>query len=87
MGLESTTEKLDSYFARLEQGKAQKIKPTHVEKIMQKLESKAAALRSDLEETTKEPKKQRLQQKIDLVNEQLDRARWLREQIAGSEPD
>ncbi|MCK8485068.1 hypothetical protein MUY21_13570 [Aliiroseovarius sp. S2029] len=82
MGLESTTEKLDSYFTRLEKGKAQKIKPTHVEKIMKKLEAKATALRSDLEVATKETKKQRLQQKIDLVSEQLDRARWLREQIA-----
>ena len=61
MGLESVIEKLDKYYGRLEKGKAQKIKPAHVEKVLRKLEAKAQLLETELEETTKETKRERLE--------------------------
>lgn len=84
MGLESAIEKLDKYFKRLDQGKAQEIKPSHVEKVISKLEVKARLLRTELAETDKESKKRRLERKLELVREQQDRARWLQEKIGNS---
>lgn len=81
MGLESATEKLDKYFRRLEKGKAQKIKPDHVEKILRKLDAKAASLRAEIAESDKPDKQQRLERKLQLVGEQQERARWLQEEI------
>ncbi|MDQ2090939.1 hypothetical protein [Marimonas arenosa] len=84
MGLESAVEKLDKYFKRLEKGKAQKIKPSHVEKVIGKLEAKAALLQTEISETEKESKKQRLERKLQMVREQQERARWLAEKIGRS---
>ncbi|SEW12516.1 hypothetical protein SAMN05444851_1567 [Aliiroseovarius sediminilitoris] len=81
MGLENSVEKLDKYYARLEQGKAQKIKPSHVDKILSKLEAKARLLQAELDETTKSSKKERLATKLDMVREQQKRARWLKDKI------
>lgn len=82
MGLERATEKLDKYFKRLQTGKAQKIKPSHVEKIVGKLQAKADALQADLEECEKPEKRQRLMRKLELVREQQDRAKWLQSKIS-----
>lgn len=82
MGLESAIEKLDKYFARLEKGKARQIKPSHVEKVIGKLDLKAESLREELDETAKASKKQRLQQKLALIDEQKARARWLLDRIS-----
>jgi hypothetical protein len=82
MGLESAVEKLDKYFKRLDTGKAQKIKPQSVEKVIRKLEAKADLLRSEHAQTDKGTKKHRLERKLDLVREQQDRARWLLEKIS-----
>ena len=82
MGLERAVEKLDKYFKRLEKGKAQKIKPSHIEKVIRKLEAKAGLLRAELAETDKDSKKQRLERKLEMVQEQQDRARWLETKIA-----
>jgi uncharacterized protein YaiL (DUF2058 family) len=81
MGLESAVQKLDKYFKRLEKGKAKKIKPSHVKKVIAKLEAKAQLLRTELAETDKADKKRRLQQKLALVQEQQDRAAWLHDKI------
>lgn len=81
MGLESAIEKLDKYYKRLDRGKAKKIKSSHVEKVILKLEAKAAVLRSEIAETEKEAKKQRLERKLEMVREQQKRARWLAENI------
>lgn len=82
MGLENTIEKLDKYFGRLKKGKAQKIKPDHVERVIRKLEAKAEVLRAELAETEKESKRDRLQQKLEMVRVQQDRARWLQKEIS-----
>ncbi len=84
MGLESATEKLDKYFKRLDKGKAQKIKPDHVEKVVRKLEAKAQLLEAEIAETKKETKKHRLERKLKLVQEQLRRASWLQDKIGDS---
>ncbi|WP_300514262.1 hypothetical protein [Aliiroseovarius sp.] len=81
MGLESATGKLDKYFQRLKMGKARKIKPSHVDKIVGKLEAKAQSLQADLADTEKPEKKQRLEGKLKLVREQQERARWLLSEI------
>lgn len=82
MGLESAIEKLDKYFKRLEKGRARKIKPDHVEKIILKLETKAALLRSEHAETDNGSRKRRLERKLKLFEEQQDRARWLLDKIS-----
>ena len=82
MGLEHAIEKLDKYFKRLEKGKARKIKPDHVEKVLRKLEARERELQSDLAHTEKADKKRRLGKKIELVREQQARARWLRKKIS-----
>ena len=78
----NTIEKLDKYFGRLKKGKAQKIKPDHVERVIRKLEAKAEVLRAELAETEKESKRDRLQQKLEMVRVQQDRARWLQKEIS-----
>lgn len=85
MGIESKVEKLDKYYKRLDKGKAEKIKPSHVEKVIRKLQVKEQLLQEELEETTKEDKKTRLRRKIALVREQQDRARWLLDKISVTE--
>ncbi len=81
MGLGSTVEKLDKYFQRLEQGKAQKIKPSHVDKVINKLKSKEKLLLEEIEDTEKASKIDRLQRKLEMVREQQERALWLKEKI------
>ena len=82
MGLENSIEKLDKYFDRLSKGKAKKIKPEHLEKIVRKLMAKEKILLSEIEETAKESKKSRLKRKLSLVHEQQERANWLRDKIS-----
>ncbi len=84
MELESAVEKLDKYFKRLKKGKAQKIKPVHVEKIIRKLETKEQLLQAELAETERESKRHRLEQKLKMVREQQDRARWLQKEIGAN---
>jgi uncharacterized protein YaiL (DUF2058 family) len=81
MGLGKSIEKLNDYYDRLEQGKAEKIKAAHVEKVIAKLENKKKALKTDLAESSKENKKKRLTSKLSTVSEQLERARWLLKKV------
>lgn len=81
MGLSKAVEKLDKYHDRLKQGKAAKIKPSHLAKVVGKLEAKEASLRAELAEATKPDKKERLERKLALVREQQARAAWLAEQL------
>lgn len=82
MGIESSVEKLDKYFKRLSKGKAQKIKPSHVEKVIHKLEKKEELLLEEIKEADKDSKVERLKRKQDLLREQQDRARWLLKEIS-----
>ena len=44
MGLKKYAGKLDEYYQRLTQGKVEKIKPSHVEKVLAKLRPKKVQL-------------------------------------------
>lgn len=81
MGLETTIEKLDKYLDRLQQGKAKKIKPSHLAKVERKLKAREEMLLAELDETRKDSKRDRLKGKLALVREQLERADWLRRQL------
>ncbi|QGX99057.1 hypothetical protein EI983_12575 [Roseovarius faecimaris] len=85
MGLHKTVEKLDEYLKRLDQGQVQKIKPSHVEKVIRKLEAKKALLLDELAETGKPDKRERLQAKLGIVHDQLERAHWLQGEIGKPE--
>jgi predicted ribosome quality control (RQC) complex YloA/Tae2 family protein len=81
MGLKKSTAKLDDYFERLEQNKAAKITPEHVEKVLEKLRAKERDLLYDLETAHKVDKAERLRSKLNVVREQLRRGEWLLEEI------
>ncbi len=81
MGLEKIAEKLDTYYRRLEDGKAAKIKPSHVDKAIAKLEAKQNDLLRDLHDTEKASKKSRIESKLTTVHDQIARAEWLLTQI------
>jgi uncharacterized protein YaiL (DUF2058 family) len=81
MELESIAEKLDKYFSRLERGKAAKIKPAHVEKVIAKLQAKQQLLQEELRAAEKPSKKSRLENKLVTVCEQVERAEWLLDKI------
>lgn len=83
MGLGSSVEKLDAYYHRLAQNKAGKIKPDHVEKVLKKLHDKQDALKADIAATEKTSKKERLEAKLAVVQEQIKRGEWLRDKITG----
>ncbi len=59
MGIESTVEKLDKYYKRFNEGKAARIKPTHVDKAIRKLTAREELLLAELAETEKPSKKTR----------------------------
>ena len=85
MGLTKITEKLDSYFGRLENGKATKIKPSHVEKVIAKLRAKQMLLKEEIDGSEKASKKERLEKKLTTLGQQIERAKWLLGQI-GAKP-
>ena len=61
MGLSDIVERLDKYQKRLAMGKADKIKPRHVDKAIEKLTVKKAQLSTELEETIKPSKRERIE--------------------------
>lgn len=81
MALAKSMEKLKKYYARLETGKAKKIKPTHVEQVIKKLTTKENSLLREIETVKKPSKKERLRKKLETTRQQIDRARWLLEEI------
>lgn len=84
MKIQMSIGKLNKYFDRLDKGKAEKIKPAHVEKVIGKLETRKSLLLAEYERTVKESKKERLKGKLAFVDEQIDRAAWLLEKITKS---
>lgn len=82
MGLKKSTEKLNNYFGRLRQEKTQKIKPSHVEKVLTKLRAKESDLLEEIEKSHKESKTERLKSKLRVVREQINRGEWLMQEIS-----
>lgn len=85
MAFRKYAEKLDNYFQRLADGKAKKIKPSHVEKVIAKLKSKEAELVGQLEQTNKPDKKERLDRKLLIAREHIARAELLLDEIQPTE--
>jgi len=86
MKLTESINKLDKYFLRLKSGKAEEIKPKHVEKIIKKLTTKKQLLNLELGEATKKSKQERINRKLLTVEEQLERAEWLMGKIRSTSP-
>lgn len=82
MGLAKTAEKLQKYFQRLNTGKAEEIKPSHVQRVIDKLAGRERDLLEEIAATTKPSKKQRLEAKLASAREQMERARWLLEKVS-----
>lgn len=81
MGLKKLAGKLSDYNTRLERGKAEKIEPDHVEKVLGKLRKKADQLEVEIASEEKADKKARLQRKLGIAREHVARAEWLLTQI------
>ena len=82
MAQSKTIEKLKKYYRRLEAGKTEKIKPAHVQKVIDKLTAKEVSLFEDIAETKKASKKERLEKKLAATRKQLDRAKWLMQNLS-----
>ena len=82
MALTKAIEKLKKYYKRLEAGDAKKIKPSHINKVMNKLSNKEEIILKELSETTKASKKKRLRQKLGATRKQIDRSQWLLKKIS-----
>lgn len=81
MGLKKLAEKVAEYNERFENGKAEKIKPSHVEKVLKKLRKKADDLNADLASAHSDDKKDRLKKKLDIANTHIERAEFLMKAI------
>ena len=82
MGVKKLAEKVEEYNARLESGKASKIKPGHVEKVLQKLRVKAAELEAEIAAAPSADKKARLEGKHAIARTHIARAEWLLKELA-----
>lgn len=81
MGLKKLTAKVVDYNERLESGKASKIKPSHVEMVLQKLRAKSTALEAEIAAATSADKKARLEGKLQIARTHIERAEWLLKEI------
>lgn len=82
MGLKKLAAKVEDYNARLESGKASKIKPSHVEQVLQKLRVKAGDLETEIATAPSADKKARLEGKLAIARTHIDRAEWLLKELA-----
>ena len=76
-----TAEKLEKYRERLSDGKAHKIKPKHVQKMIEKLKAKEADIEEDLKSVEKPEKRERLTTKLATIRHRIEEAEWLLGQI------
>ena len=81
MGLKKLAAKVEEYNARLESGKASKIKPSHVEAVLQKLRSKLTKLETEIATATSADKKARLEGKLATAQTHIERAEWLLKEL------
>lgn len=82
MGMKKLAAKVDEYNERLESGKARKIKPDDVEKVLGKLRKKARELEDDLASATSADKKARLEKKLGIARAHIERGEWLLGEIS-----
>ncbi|TQV82221.1 hypothetical protein [Denitrobaculum tricleocarpae] len=81
MALSKTVEKLDKYYGRLKSGSAKKIKPAHVEKMIDKLKARERDLKDEISTTEKESKRERLERKLLKTRDLTAKAKWLLKEI------
>ncbi len=81
MGLKKLAAKMEDYNQRLESGKASKIKPRHVEKVLQKLRAKSIELEAEIASTTSADKKARQEGKLQIARTHIERAEWLLKEL------
>ncbi|MEM9577548.1 MAG: hypothetical protein AAF999_11110 [Pseudomonadota bacterium] len=82
MGLKKLAAKVADYNERLERGKASRIKPDHVENVLEKLKKKSAELEAQIASAGSSEKRARLERKLDVARAQTERAEWLLEELA-----
>ncbi|SHG78141.1 hypothetical protein [Marivita hallyeonensis] len=82
MGLKKLAAKVVDYNERLEGGKASKIKPRHVAKVLEKLRAKEAELEAEIASTTSPEKTARLEGKLGVARTHIERAEWLLNEIS-----
>lgn len=82
MGLKKLAAKVTDYNDRFERGKASKIKPRHVQHVLDKLRQKAAELEADIASTKNSDKKSRLKRKLGIAREHMKRADWLLNEVS-----
>lgn len=82
MGLKKLAAKLTDYYERLERGKASKIKPDHIWRVVDKLRRKTAEIEADIARANNPDKKSRLKRKLGIVNEHMKRAKWLLKEVS-----
>jgi hypothetical protein len=81
MGLKKLAAKVADYNDRLDSGKASKIKPGHVRKVLEKLRKKEASLSEELADARDDDAKARLERKLEVAREHIARAEWLLREI------
>lgn len=81
MDLKKLAAKVVEYNERLEGGKASKIKPSHVEKILHKLRKKSVELEADILSAKSADKKSRLEKKLGVARTHIERAEWLLKEL------
>ncbi len=77
MGLKKLAAKVADYNERLKNGKASKIKPDHVKKVLEKLRNKSVELEAEIASAHSPEKRDRLERKLEVARAQEERAEWL----------
>ncbi|MBS0125376.1 hypothetical protein [Thetidibacter halocola] len=81
MGLKKLAAKVVDYNERLDSGKASKIKPGDVEKVLLKLRKKVAEIEAGIEVAPSADKKARLESKLGVARAHVERAEWLLKEL------
>lgn len=81
MAMRKVVDRLKEYFARLDAGKVQKIKPRHIKQVIEKLEAKKVDLANEIATASSVASKVELQRKLLIADEQLRRAQWLLDEV------
>ena len=82
MGLKKLAARVAEYQQRLDAGRARKIEPAHVEKVLGKLRRKEAELLSRLAAEDDAAERADLERKVRVAREHISRAEWLLGEIA-----
>jgi hypothetical protein len=77
MGLKKLAEKVEEYQQRLKAGRAHRIEPEHVEKVLDKLRRKEADLLVRIGTEPDAEERADLERKLGVAREHIARAEWL----------